>query len=39
MFTAIVRITGTGRLVMEGQEVAEGSKPTPKRRPATRVTY
>ncbi|HEU5424417.1 MAG TPA: 4Fe-4S dicluster-binding protein, partial [Nitrolancea sp.] len=32
-------VTGTGRLVMEGQVIAEGSKPAPKRRPASRVAY
>ncbi|HET9017248.1 MAG TPA: 4Fe-4S dicluster-binding protein, partial [Thermomicrobiaceae bacterium] len=32
-------VTGTGRVVAEGQHLAEGSKPVPKRRPATRVAY
>jgi pyruvate ferredoxin oxidoreductase delta subunit len=32
-------VTGTGRLVLEGQQLQEGSKPVPKRRPASRVAY
>ncbi|HET7034803.1 MAG TPA: 4Fe-4S dicluster-binding protein [Thermomicrobiaceae bacterium] len=32
-------VTGSGRLVLEGQVIAEGSKPAPKRRPASRVAY